>query len=54
MTDDAPTIVSEAPPPEALADLSTTTVEELVPSSARRPRRERGDRPLLEVRGLRT
>ncbi len=29
-------------------------VEELVPAAARRPRRERGDRPLLEVTGLRT
>jgi oligopeptide/dipeptide ABC transporter ATP-binding protein len=31
-----------------------TVVEELVPASARRPRLERGDRPLLEVKGLRT
>ncbi len=30
------------------------TVEELVPASARRARHERGDRPLLEVKGLRT
>ncbi|HET7472275.1 MAG TPA: ABC transporter ATP-binding protein [Candidatus Limnocylindrales bacterium] len=52
--DDAPTIVTEAPPPGTLADLSTTVVEELVPSSARKPRKERGERPLLEVRGLRT
>jgi oligopeptide/dipeptide ABC transporter ATP-binding protein len=37
-----------------LADLGTTTVEELVPASARKPRKERGDRPLLEVRGLQT
>ena len=28
-----------------------TIVEELVPAAARRPRRERGDRPLLEVKG---
>jgi oligopeptide/dipeptide ABC transporter ATP-binding protein len=54
MTTDEPTIISQAPPPGALADLSTTIVEELVPSSARRPRKERGERPLLEVRGLRT
>jgi ABC-type dipeptide/oligopeptide/nickel transport system ATPase component len=54
MTDEEPTIVSQAPPPGALADLSTTIVEELVPSSARKPRKERGARPLLEVRGLRT
>jgi peptide/nickel transport system ATP-binding protein len=35
-------------------DLDHTAVEELVPASARRPRHERGDRPLLEVKGLRT
>ena len=35
-------------------DLDETAVEELVPASARRPRHERGDRPLLEVKGLRT
>jgi ABC-type uncharacterized transport system ATPase subunit len=35
-------------------DLSQTIVEELVPASARRPRRDRGDKPLLEVKGLRT
>jgi ABC-type glutathione transport system ATPase component len=35
-------------------DLSQTVVEELVPASARRPRRERGEKPLLEVKGLRT
>ncbi len=34
--------------------LDETVVEELVPAAARRPRRERGDRPLLEVKGLRT
>ncbi|HEX5824099.1 MAG TPA: ABC transporter ATP-binding protein, partial [Candidatus Limnocylindrales bacterium] len=34
--------------------LAETVVEELVPASARRPRKERGDRPLLEVKGLRT
>ncbi|HET7703392.1 MAG TPA: ABC transporter ATP-binding protein [Candidatus Limnocylindrales bacterium] len=36
------------------AGLAETAVEELVPASARKPRRERGDRPLLEVKGLRT
>ena len=35
-------------------DLSQTVVEELVPASARKPRRERGEKPLLEVKGLRT
>ena len=34
--------------------LTETVVEELVPASARRARKERGDRPLLEVKGLRT
>jgi peptide/nickel transport system ATP-binding protein len=32
----------------------TSVVEELVPASQRRPRHERGARPLLEVTGLRT
>ncbi len=32
----------------------TSVVEELVPASKRRPRHERGERPLLEVKGLRT
>jgi oligopeptide/dipeptide ABC transporter ATP-binding protein len=41
--------------PESLGpSLAETVVEELVPASARRPKRERGERPLLEVRGLRT
>jgi peptide/nickel transport system ATP-binding protein len=34
--------------------LDETIVEELVPAAARRPKRERGERPLLEVRGLKT
>ncbi len=34
--------------------LDETVVEELIPAAARRPRRERGDRPLLEVKGLYT
>ena len=57
MTDGRPAPVEDpaAPPATpALGDLRATTVEELVPASARRPRRERGDRPLLEVKGLRT
>ncbi|HEV7604533.1 MAG TPA: ABC transporter ATP-binding protein [Candidatus Limnocylindrales bacterium] len=41
--------------PDALGpSLDQTTVEELVPASARRPKRERGAHPLLEVKGLRT
>jgi peptide/nickel transport system ATP-binding protein len=34
--------------------LAEASVEELVPASARRPKKERGERPLLEIRGLRT
>ena len=34
--------------------LDETVVEELVPAAQRRPKRQRGDRPLLEVKGLRT
>src|SRR6185436_17342810 len=34
--------------------LTESVVEELVPASTRRPRKERGERPLLEVKGLRT
>ena len=34
--------------------LDETVVEELVPATARRPKRERGERPLLEISGLRT
>jgi peptide/nickel transport system ATP-binding protein len=34
--------------------LDQTVVEELVPAALRRPKRQRGDRPLLEVKGLRT
>ena len=36
------------------ASLDETVVEELIPAAQRRPKRERGDRPLLEVKGLRT
>ncbi|MEA2518472.1 MAG: peptide/nickel transport system ATP-binding protein [Chloroflexota bacterium] len=34
--------------------LDETTIEELLPASSRRPRIERGDTPLLQVKGLRT
>jgi oligopeptide/dipeptide ABC transporter ATP-binding protein len=34
--------------------LEETVVEEILPAVARKPKRERGDRPLLEVRGLKT
>ncbi len=36
------------------ARLDETVVEELIPAAQRRPKRQRGDRPLLEVKGLRT
>jgi peptide/nickel transport system ATP-binding protein len=36
------------------AGLDETVIEELVPAAARRPKRARGERPLLEVEGLRT
>ncbi len=41
--------------PESLGpSLDETFVEELLPAAARKPRRTRGERPLLEVKGLRT
>jgi oligopeptide/dipeptide ABC transporter ATP-binding protein len=57
MTEPAPGIVPTIP--TATADilgvsLDETVVEELVPAAQRRPKRQRGDRPLLEVKGLRT
>ena len=36
------------------ASLDETVIEELVPASKRRVKRERGDRPLLEIKGLYT
>ena len=49
------TRIEATAPPEALGpSLDETTIEEIVPAAARRPKRERGDKPLLEVRGLRT
>jgi oligopeptide/dipeptide ABC transporter ATP-binding protein len=44
----------EASAPILGTSLDETTVEELVPAAARRPKRERGERPLLEVKGLQT
>ena len=41
--------------PETLGpSLDETVIEEIVPAAARRPKRERGEKPLLEVKGLRT
>ncbi len=42
------------PGPTLGVSLDETTIEELLPASARRPKKERGDKPLLEVKGLRT
>jgi oligopeptide/dipeptide ABC transporter ATP-binding protein len=45
----------ETPVAESIGiGLDETVVEELVPAAARRPKRTRGERPLLEVKGLRT
>ncbi len=46
-------------PPGAPVDslgvrLDETVIEEILPAAARKPKRPRGERPLLEVRGLRT
>ena len=52
-----PTIVVEpAAMATAILDPSVqgNVIEELVPASRRRPKHERGERPLLEVEGLRT
>jgi peptide/nickel transport system ATP-binding protein len=55
VTTSPPARPASAPEPGQLGpDLDRTAIEELVPASLRRPRRERGDRPLLEVKGLRT
>jgi oligopeptide/dipeptide ABC transporter ATP-binding protein len=55
MTSDLDGRATLPPTPAILGPtLAETTVEELVPASSRKPRKERGDRPLLEVKGLRT
>ena len=55
--------VGSAGEPQPVADpplnslgpsLAETSIEELLPASSRKPRKERGARPLLEVKGLRT
>jgi oligopeptide/dipeptide ABC transporter ATP-binding protein len=49
-----PTDADEAVIPTLGASLDETVIEELVPASKRRIKRERGDRPLLEIKGLHT
>ena len=48
-------MTTETTPPETLGvSLDETVVEELVPPGARRQKKPRGERPLLEVKGLYT
>jgi oligopeptide/dipeptide ABC transporter ATP-binding protein len=48
------TLQDEGQIPTLSPRIDQTVIEELVPASARKPKKERGERPLLEVRGLRT
>jgi oligopeptide/dipeptide ABC transporter ATP-binding protein len=41
-------------PPSLGPSMTETAIEELVPASARKPKKERGETPLLQVIGLRT
>ncbi|MFL5679171.1 MAG: ABC transporter ATP-binding protein [Chloroflexota bacterium] len=52
MTSSFPGTTRAAAPIATRAD--QTVVEELVPAAGRRPRHERGEKPLLEIKGLRT
>ncbi len=52
MTDS--TTTSSLPVLDPSLEADAPYVEELVPASKRRPRHERGERPLLEIKGLRT
>ena len=56
MTDEELVAEVATPSTDALLDPSVkgNVIEELVPASKRKPKRERGERPLLEVKGLRT
>ena len=54
MTEETLTTAATGDAPTLGAGLDHTVVEELVPAAARRTKRPRGERPLLEVRGLRT
>jgi oligopeptide/dipeptide ABC transporter ATP-binding protein len=54
-TTDLPTEPTSTGLPDTLGpSLAETVVEELLPASARKPKKERGARPLLEVKGLHT
>jgi oligopeptide/dipeptide ABC transporter ATP-binding protein len=54
MSADGRGVAGAAPIAQIGPDLDQVIVEELLPASARRPRRERGQEPLLDVRELRT
>jgi oligopeptide/dipeptide ABC transporter ATP-binding protein len=56
VTDETPTIEEVPATSDPLLDPSVrgNLIEELVPASRRKPKHERGERPLLEVKGLRT
>ena len=54
MTGSSPDMSSRAAVPSLTGETAQAVVEELVPASARRGKLERGERPLLEVKGLRT
>jgi oligopeptide/dipeptide ABC transporter ATP-binding protein len=56
VTDETPTIEEVQVTSDPLLDPSVrgNLIEELVPASRRKPKHERGERPLLEVKGLRT
>jgi oligopeptide/dipeptide ABC transporter ATP-binding protein len=52
MTDE---VTTETPETTVLGpSLDETVIEEILPASLRKPKRERGEKPLLEVKGLRT
>jgi oligopeptide/dipeptide ABC transporter ATP-binding protein len=56
VTEETPTIEEVPATSDPLLDPSVrgNLIEELVPASRRKPKHERGERPLLEVKGLRT
>jgi oligopeptide/dipeptide ABC transporter ATP-binding protein len=56
MTDAERIVDGSAATTETLLDPSVAgnVIEEIIPASKRRPKHERGERPLLEVKGLRT